>query len=98
MSHRFDILRFTEHGFGGHGGRLSIGYHAHGQDWVELALPYHADLVGNPDTGVLASGPIVTEMDMATSFAVWQKRGAFVPQAKLDLRVDYLRPPRRVPR
>lgn len=92
MGHHFDILRFTERGFGGHGGRLGIGYHAHGQHWVELALPYHPDLIGDPDTGVLASGPIVTLMDMATSFAVWQKRGTFVGHATLDLRVDYLRP------
>ena len=33
-------------------------------------------------------------MDMATSFGVWLKRGAFVPHVTLDLRVDYLRPAR----
>ena len=43
---------------------------------------------------MIASGPIITLMDMATSFSVWQKRGAFVPHATLDLRVDYLRPAR----
>lgn len=87
----FDIVRFTAQGFGGHGGRLGIGYHAHAADWVELALPYHPDLVGDVGTGVIASGPIVALMDMATSFSVWQKRGAFVPHATLDLRVDFLR-------
>lgn len=88
----FDARRFAGHGFGGHGGRLGIAYHAHGPDWAELRLPWHADLVGDPARDVLASGPIVTLMDMATSLAVWQKRGAFVPHATLDLRVDYLRP------
>ena len=88
----FDVQRFTARGFGGHGGRLGIRYHAHGADWVELALPWHADLVGDVERGVLASGPIVTLMDMATSFSVWQKKSAFVPHATLDLRVDYLRP------
>ena len=88
----FDVQRFTDRGFGGHGGRLGMAYHAHGADWVELALPWHADLVGDPETGVLASGPIITLMDMATSLSVWQKKGAFVPHATLDLRVDYLRP------
>ena len=82
----FDIERFTARGFGGHGGRLGIGYHAHGPDWAELALPYDADLVGDADTGVLASGPIITLMDMAPSFAVWLKRGAFVAHATLDRR------------
>ena len=92
----FDVQRFTTRGFGGHGGRLGIAYHAHGEDWVELRLPWHGDLVGDPDShpdgGVLASGPIITLMDMATSFSVWQKKGAFVPHATLDLRIDYLRP------
>ena len=42
--------------------------------------------------GVLASGPIISLMDMATSMAIWMKLGRFRPQATLDLRVDYLRP------
>ena len=31
-------------------------------------------------------------MDMATSLAVWGKKGRWIPHATLDLRVDYLRP------
>lgn len=89
----FDIARFTTN-LGGHGGRLGIGYHAHGPDWAELQLPWRDDLVGDPDTGVLASGPIIALMDMATSLSVWLKREQFVPHATLDLRVDYLRPAR----
>jgi uncharacterized protein (TIGR00369 family) len=88
----FDIERFAAGGFGGHGGRLGIRLHAHGPDWADLALPWREDLVGDPDTGVLASGPIIALMDMATSFSVWLKRGAFVAHATMDLRVDYLRP------
>lgn len=88
----FDIERFTAHGFGGHGGALGLRYHAHGPGWAELALPYDPRLVGDPDRGMIASGPIVTMMDMATSLAVWMKRDRFAPQATLDLRVDYLRP------
>lgn len=76
----------------GHTPRLGMRYRAHGADWVELALPFSPDLVGDPDRGVLASGPIVALMDVATSLAVWTRRGAFVPHATLDLRVDYLRP------
>lgn len=91
MDRGFDVERFAARGFGGHGGRLGIRYHAHGVDWAELALPWHVDLVGDDETGVLASGPIVALMDMATSFSVWIKRGAFVPHATLDLRIDYLR-------
>ncbi len=80
--------------FGGHGGRLGIRYHARGDDWVELALPYSDELIGDEESGVLASGPIIAMMDMATSIAVWQKIGAFAPHATLDLRIDYLRPAR----
>lgn len=79
----------------GHGGWLGIRYHDHGEDWVELALPWREDLVGIgaglADMGVLASGPIISLMDNATSMSVWTKSGNFVPHATLDLRVDYMR-------
>ena len=75
----------------GHNGALGARYVAHGADWVELALDYRADLVGDEETGVLASGPIIALMDMATSLATWIRRGHFEPQATLDLRIDYLR-------
>jgi uncharacterized protein (TIGR00369 family) len=80
--------------FGGHGGRLGIVYHDHGDDWAELALPYHADLVGDEASGIVASGPILALMDMATSVGVWRRLDAFKAHATLDLRIDYLRPAR----
>lgn len=76
----------------GHGGALGIVYRDHGEDWAELALPYDEKLIGVVETGVLASGPIVSLMDMATSLAIWIRLGRFRHQATLDLRVDYLRP------
>jgi len=76
----------------GHGGALGIDYHAHGEDWAELSLPYDDKLIGMPDSGVIASGPIISLMDMATSVAIWIRLGRFRHQATLDLRVDYLRP------
>ena len=75
----------------GHSGWLGMGYHAHGADWVELAMPWRAELVGIPADGTLASGPIISLMDNATSMAVWTRRGRFAPQVTLDLRVDYMR-------
>lgn len=81
--------------FGGHGTRLGIRVHDCGQDWVELALPYSADLVGDEASGVLASGPIIALMDIATSMSVaLHATGAPPPHATLDLRIDYLRPAR----
>ena len=89
----FDPLLFTKFARKvGHGGALGILYEAHGPDWVELALDWQEKLVGVPATGVLASGPIVSLMDMATSMAIWVKLGRFRPQATLDMRVDYLKP------
>ncbi len=89
----FDPARFVATmARAGHNGFIGVRYHAHGDGWVELELPYRDDLVGDPATGVLASGPVITLMDMATSMATWLTRAAFTPQATLDLRVDYLRP------
>lgn len=78
----------------GHSGVMGIAYRGHGEDWAELTLPWAERLVGDPETGVIASGPIVTLMDMATSMAIWVRSGTFRAQATLDLRVDYLRPAR----
>ena len=70
----------------GHGGWLGLSYHAHGKGWVELALPWRDELAGSADTGVLASGPIISLMDNATSMSVWTLCGTFVPHATLDAR------------
>jgi len=90
----FDPQRLFHGGFGGHGGTLGIVYRAHGPDWAELALPYDARLIGDPASGVIASGPILALMDMATSVGVWLRLDAFTAHATLDLRIDYLRPAR----
>ena len=89
----FDPRRFMEHVRRvGHGGALGILYRDHGEDWVELGLPYSDALVGMPESGILASGPIISLMDMATSLSIWVRLGRFRHQATLDMRVDYLRP------
>ncbi|MEA3029302.1 MAG: hypothetical protein QOG13_627 [Sphingomonadales bacterium] len=76
----------------GHGGAIGIAYVGHGEDWAELSLPYDERLIGMPESGIIASGPIISLMDMATSLAIWIRLGRFRHQATLDLRVDYLRP------
>ncbi|SOB80014.1 uncharacterized domain 1-containing protein [Sphingomonas guangdongensis] len=92
MPAAFDPLAFVRLPLAHHGTHLGIAYHAHGANWAEFALPYRADLIGEEESGVLASGPILTLMDQAASLAVWIRRGAFLPHATLDLRIDYLRP------
>jgi uncharacterized protein (TIGR00369 family) len=89
----FDPKLFTEFASQvGHGGALGILYLDHGPDWVELGLDYSEKLVGMPDSGIIASGPIISLMDMSTSMAIWMKLGRFRHQATLDMRIDYLRP------
>ena len=75
----------------GHSGWLGLRYRDHGENWVELELPWREDLLGEPDRPVLASGPIVSLMDMASGMSIWQSHGTFTPVATLDLRVDYQR-------
>ena len=75
----------------GHGGWLGLNYHNQREDWVELALPWRTDLAGVAETGVLASGPIISMMDNATSMSVWTMTKRFIPHVTLDLRVDYMR-------
>ena len=92
MTGGFDPVQFFASRYHSHGGVLGIGYHTHGPDWAELALPYDPAQIGDPASGVIASGPILSLMDMAASVAVWLKLGTFRPHATLDLRIDYLRP------
>lgn len=75
----------------GHGAWLGMRYHGEGPDWVELAIPWKPELVANAESGVLASGPIISLMDNATGMAVWRKRGMLMPQVTVDLRIDYMR-------
>ncbi|HEY8604624.1 PaaI family thioesterase [Tsuneonella suprasediminis] len=75
-----------------HTGWLGLRYSDHGEDWVELELPWRADLLGDERHPVLASGPIISLVDMASGMAIWTAAGTFVQIATLDLRVDYNRP------
>ena len=78
----------------GHPGWLGMQYADHGEDWVELELPWRDDLIGEADRPIIASGPIVSLMDMASGLAIWTTAQAFHAVATLDLRVDYMRPAR----
>ena len=45
------LQAIARRGFGGHSGRLGIRFHDRGDDWIELALPWSADLVGDEAAG-----------------------------------------------
>jgi uncharacterized protein (TIGR00369 family) len=76
----------------GHGKALGLQYEASGPNWIELSLPWREELVGVPETGVLASGAIVSLIDTASGASIWMKLGRFTPIVTLDLRLDYMRP------
>ena len=60
-------------------------------DRVRIRVPWREDLVGDPDTGVLAGGLVTALLDHVGGLAVWIALGRFEPIATLDLRVDYMR-------
>ena len=63
----------------GHPGWLGLRYTDHGDDWVELELPWREDLLGEEGQHVLASGPILSLMDMASGIAIWKAMDRFEP-------------------
>ena len=59
-----------------------------------MAVPHRADLVGDPESGVLAGGIVTTLLDHVCGLAVSSKlmeAGAVGAIATLDLRIDYMR-------
>ena len=63
-----------------------------GEDDATARLPYSPDLVGDPDTGVVAGGVITTLLDQTCGQAVWAALNTVTSIATLDLRIDYMRP------
>lgn len=55
-----------------------------------MKVRYRDDLVGDPQTGVLAGGVITTLLDHVCGLAVSGANGG--GSATLDLRIDYMRP------
>jgi uncharacterized protein (TIGR00369 family) len=59
---------------------------------LTLRLPYRADLVGNPDTGVIHGGVLTVLLDQTLGIAgLCCDRVGNVMTATLDLRIDHLR-------
>jgi uncharacterized protein (TIGR00369 family) len=59
-----------------------------------LKIPYKAELVGDPDTGVIAGGVVTTLLDFACGWATALALTEPTSIATLDLRIDYMRPSR----
>ncbi len=70
---------------------LGFAYDGLEGDRIRLRVPWREDLVGDPDTGVLAGGLVTALLDHVGGLAVWIALDRFEPIATLDLRVDYMR-------
>lgn len=56
-----------------------------------LKVPYREELVGDPDTGVIAGGVVTTLLDHCCGQAAHAALDSFKFIATLDLRIDYMR-------
>ncbi|HAH08521.1 MAG TPA: thioesterase [Alphaproteobacteria bacterium] len=72
----------------------AIGLHVLelGGGTVSAYVPYKAELIGNPDTGVIHGGVITALLDNCCGIAVASKSGQMGQIATLDLRIDYMKP------
>jgi uncharacterized protein (TIGR00369 family) len=57
-----------------------------------LRAPYRPEIVGDPETGVIAGGVVTTLLDHASGQAVHAAMTEWTSIATLDLRIDYMRP------
>jgi uncharacterized protein (TIGR00369 family) len=61
-----------------------------------IEVPWREDLVGDPDTGVIAGGVVTSLLDHTCGLAITSAAQADIAgpfgTATLDLRIDYMRP------
>lgn len=76
----------------GHGAALGFELTRVGRGEVELTFPYKPEVVGNPVTGVVHGGVIVSLLDTACGSAAITTLTKPAITPTMDLRLDYMHP------
>jgi uncharacterized protein (TIGR00369 family) len=63
-----------------------------GKGKAVMQLDWAEHLVGAPETGILAGGPITALLDSCSGMSVATRLAELIPFATLDLRIDYAKP------
>lgn len=74
-----------------HGAAVGMRVNHATREFVAIALPYDARLIGNPETRVLHGGAITVLLDQTCGLAVMCALDEVQSIATLDLRIDYMR-------
>lgn len=77
-----------------HSRALGMKFISQSDEYCELAIPYAAHLVGDPDTGVIHGGAITALLDNAAGMVARPKdmHREVAAIATLDMRIDYMGP------
>ena len=69
---------------------LGLRVHSASSEGLTVKLPYSAQIVGNPQTGVIHGGAITSLMDTACGMSTLCVLPEFEVCPTLDLRIDYM--------
>ncbi|MDZ4374391.1 MAG: PaaI family thioesterase [Phenylobacterium sp.] len=83
-------MRMTQ--FAPHAQALGMTLVSVGKGRGVMTTPWREDLVGDPETEVIASGVVTALLDHTCGLAINSASEVPMPIATLDLRIDYMRP------